>query len=207
MRVAVVLLALLGCKDKTTAEAPRPGAASAALDAAAVSRPPNKSTPLDAARAAELAKLDFEGWTKTVRLADAKGLEVRYARPPQAVTVHASKCFDCLPMEDARWRAKADALRTLIPPELRDHRDTSWELGMTDLAGTPFAWTLHVGFSPEAYGTAYTLHFNDGVTMIRVVAEYAGDAPNSREAMTAAAPKDALAVTAKAFADRFVHAW
>ena len=78
---------------------------------------------------------------------------------------------------------------------------------MTDLAGTPFAWTYHVGFSPEAYGTAYTLYFNDGVTMIRVVAEYAGDAPASRDAMVAAASKDALAQSAKAFADRFVHAW
>ncbi|MBA3499362.1 MAG: hypothetical protein H0T65_03260, partial [Deltaproteobacteria bacterium] len=152
----VLALVVVGCKDKTTPEAPKVGSTAAPPDA--VARPPSKSAPLDAAKAQQLAKLDVDGWTRDARLANASGLEVRFAKPPLAVTVQASKCFDCLPMEEAKWRAKSDALRGLIASELRDHKDTVWELGMTDLAGTPAAYTFHIGHVPAAYATAYSLY-------------------------------------------------
>ena len=226
MRTAIVLLALLvGCKDKTKAEAPRVGSASAVANPdpqpnalrlpKLAGTPPAKSKPLDAAKAQQLAKLDFDGWTRAVRLADARGLELRYTMTTLVVTVQAATCFDCLPMELDRWRAKSDALRSLIGRPLQDHEDTTWELGMTTIAGTPYAWTYHVGYAagpdpngvPIAYGTAYALYFNDGVNMIRVVAESNADAPASREAMVNLAPKADLEQVAKAFADQFVHAW
>ena len=204
MRGLVILLALASCRDKTPAQAPKAG--SNVVAASTDARPPVKSPPLDAAKAQQLAQQDVTGWTKTIKLADAKGLVLRYDRPPLGVTVQASRCFDCLPMDEAKWRAKSDALRGLIAPELRDHKDTTWEMGMTDLAGTPAAWTYHVGQTPDAHGTAYTLYFNDGTNMLRVVAEYTG-VPASREAMIATAPRETLALTAKQFADQFVHAW
>lgn len=205
MRGLLLVLALAGCKDKAGTPTVKP--VGSATVASTDARPPTKSPPLDAAKAQQLAQIEVTGWTKTIKLADAKGLELRYDRAPLRVTVQVSACFDCLAMEEARWRAKSDALRGLIAPELRDHRDTTWELGMTDLAGMPAAWTYHVGFAAEAHGTAYTLYFNDGTNMIRVVAEHAGAVPASREAMIGTAPRDTLALTAKQFADQFVHAW
>ena len=227
MRTAIVLLALLaGCKDKTKAEAPKVGSASAVATPAPLrlnelrlpklaGTPPAKSKPLDAAKAEQLAKLDVDGWTRSVRLADARGLELRYAMTTFAVTVQAANCFDCLPMELDKWSAKSGALRSLVGRPLQDHKDTTWELGMTTIGGTPYAWTHHVGYAagpdpngvPIAYGTAYTLYFNDGINMIRVVAEYNADAPTSRDAMVRLAPKADLEQIAKAFADQFVHAW
>ena len=205
MRWLVVVVALVGCKDKPKQpEVPKAGSVTTA-DAQALSPPP-RSTKLDAAKAQQLAKLDVDGWTKVVRLANANGLDVRFTRAPLAVTVQVSACFDCLPMDEAKWRAKDGALRGLIAPELRDHRDTTWELGMTDI-GAPAAYTFHVGHTPAAAATAYAIYFNDGVTMIRVVAEYAGDVPASREALTSAAPKATLEQTARTFASRFTHAW
>jgi hypothetical protein len=202
MRWLVLVLALAGCKDKPKqTEAPK-----APPPDAQVHRAPATSTKLDAAKARTLAKLDVEGWTKTVRLADGKGLDVRFTRPPLAVTVHASACFDCLAMDEAKWRAKDGALRALVTTELREHPDTTWELGMTDI-GTPAAFTFHLGHTPAAAATAYTLYFNDGVNMIRVVAEYDGAPPPTREALATATPKAMLEQTAKAFASRFIHAW
>lgn len=225
MRVVLLLVLALACKDKTKAEAPRVGSASAvATEPAAssprlpklVGTPPVKAGPLDAARITKLSKRDFEGWTRDVRLADERGLEVRYrstSRPSLTITVLASPCFDCLPMQEAQWTRKSDALRSLIAPELRDHEDTTWEMGTTEIAGTPYIWTHHVAYvAPDArgmggaFGTAYTLFFNDGTNMIRVMVEYTDDAP-SRDAMLRAAPKRDLEQAAKAFIDQFVHFW
>ena len=205
MRRLVLLLVLASCRDKTPAQTPKSG--SAVMVATTDAKPPAKSPPLDSAKAQQLARQDVTGWTKSIKLADAKGLELHYDRAPLHVIVQASKCFDCLPADEQKWRAKSDALRGLIAPELRDHKDTTWDLGMTELAGMPAAWTYHVGYKPDAHGTAYTLYFNDGTNMIRVVAEFAGAPPASREAMIATAPRELLALTAKQFADQFVHAW
>jgi hypothetical protein len=221
MRSLLLVLAIVvvGCKDKTTPETPKSGSvAHADADPTPPSRlraptlagtPPVKTTPLDASKIALLAKHDVDGWTRQVRLADAKGLEVQYtsiARPTLRVTVQAARCFDCLPMKLDRWQAKSDALRALIAPELRDRVDTTWELGITDLAGAPIVWTYHVAFASPAFSTAATVYFNDGINMIRVVAESI-DVPASRDAMVAAAPRDDLVHVAKAFLDDFVHVW
>ena len=205
MRRLLLVLALVGCKDKSGTPTVQP--VGSATVASTDARPPVKSPPIDAAKAEQLAQLEVTGWTKTTKLADAKGLELRYDRAPLRVTVQASACFDCLAMDEPKWRAKSDALRGLIAPELRDHKDTTWVMGMTELAGVAAAWTYHIAYSPVAHGTAYTLYYNDGTNMIRVVAEYAGGVPDSRDAMIVTAPQETLALTAKEFADQFVHAW
>jgi hypothetical protein len=218
----VLLVCLLACKDQAKTEAPKPGSASGVVvaDAAAnplhlpalAGTPPVKTTkPLDAAKARELAKLDFESFTKDVRFADDKGVDLRFAtktRPTIAVTVRVTKCFDCLPMTESQWKPKADALRYTIVPELKDREDTIWETGMTDIAGAPYAWTYYAGFNGASYGTSYAIYYNDGVSMIRVVAEYGeSDLPKSRDDMVATTPKHDLEQIAKAFVDAFVHAW
>lgn len=235
MRELIVVLGLIatGCKDKTTAEQPKPGSASAAAaaDAAPIAQntlrlpkpagtPPVKTTaPMVRAKAEKLTAIDFEGFRKDVRIADDRGIDIRYftnARPRIMVSVNASKCFDCIPMQADAWKAKAESLKVIIAPELREHPDTVFAQGMTDIAGTPYAWTYHVAHAVTVdasqnvsggFGTAYALYYNDGVNMIRVVAEYKDDIPRSREAMITATPREDLEAIAKAFMDRFVHSW
>ena len=216
MRSLVFLVLVFGCKDKTTPAAPKTGSSVARADAspAPPSRlhaptragtPPVKTAPLDAAKIAMLAKHDVDGWARQVRLADAKGLEVQYTSGAFRVTVQAARCFDCLPMQLDRWQAKSDALRALIVPELRDRADTTWELGMTDLAGAPVAWTYHVGYASPAFSRAYTLHFNDGINMVRVMTKII-DVPTTRDALLAS-PREDLVLITTAFLDKFVHIW
>lgn len=189
MRLALAFVLVLACKDKTKTETPRPGSATT-RDAGA----PRPSAPLDPAA---LSSIDVPGWTRDVRLADRKGLELRYGADAVVITVQVAPCFDCLPMQLDRWRAKSDALRGLIPPELRDHASTAWDLGMTDVGGAPVAWTFHTGDTGTVYGSAYTLYFNDGHHMIRVVAESsARDVPKSR-----------LEGAARHFLEVFVQRW
>jgi hypothetical protein len=238
VRDAIVLLTVLlvaGCKDKTAAVQPKPGSASAVAapaDAAApvpqntlrlpkfAGTPPVKTTkPIDRAKSEQLTQTEFEGFRKDVRIADDRGIDIRYftlARPRIMVTVNASKCFDCVPMQADAWKAKGEALKVVAGPELKDRSDTVFAQGMTEIAGTPYAWTYHVGYSllddpaqgvTGAYGTGYAIYYNDGVNMIRVVAEYKDDAPRSREAMIAVTPREDLEAIAKAFVDQFVHRW
>ncbi len=182
--------------------------------------PPVKTTkPIDKAKAEELAKAEFEGFTKDIRLANDQGTDVRYTtkgRPHILVTVSTTRCFDCIPMELDKWKAKVDSLKVLIGPELKDRPDTTFEMGMTEINGGKYLWTYHVGYNinPDpgtgiagAYGTAYAIHYNDGVNLIRVVAEYKDDVPKSREDMVNLTPKEDLEQIGKAFIDFFVHLW
>lgn len=189
MRFALLLL-LVACKDKATTEPPRTG--SAIADASVV-------RPLDVQA---LAQVEVPGWTREVALADARGIDVRYRAAPLLVTVQIAPCFDCLPMQLERWQAKSDALRALVKPELRD--TATWELGMTRVGAANAAWTFVVG-TGVVYGSAYTLHWNDGTHMIRVVAEYVGDGPS--EAMVRDAPKQRLEASARDFVERFISRW
>ena len=235
MRTLLLVVVLVaGCKDKRPTEPAKPGSASAApaADAALAwdqntlklpkyaGTPPVKTTkPIDKAKAEPLSQTEFEGFDRDVRIADDRGIDVRYttkARPRIMVTVNAMKCFDCVAMEADKWKPKADSLKLIAGPDLKDRPDTTYEHGMTDITGTPYAWTYHVGYNitpsdtegvTGAYGTAYAIYYNDGVNMIRVVAEYKDDIPKSREAMVNLTPKEDLEAIAKAFADRFVHLW
>src|SRR5262249_33724657 len=100
--------------------------------------------------------------------------------------------------------------------ELRDRPDTQFDVGQTDLHGAPMIYTYQAAQligqddnkNPVAAWTdAYALYYNDGVTQIRVVAEYKDDPMTSKEAMLQAAPRGSLGKVAKAFADASTHAW
>jgi hypothetical protein len=241
MRTVTILLstALLavGCKDKPKQQATTsPGSGSQVAEGSAGSAgssstpakkqnelvlpklsgtPPVKAKAIDKAKAEELGKLEFEGFDKDVRRADATGIDVRYKtaeRPKIAATVNATKCFDCVPMDLEKWKPKVDSLKVLIGPELRDREDTSFEFGATEVGGATMIWSYHVGYKMEpdeggAFANAYALHYNDGVNMIRVVAEYKDDTPASREDMVNLTPREDLEAVAKAIMDTFVHAW
>jgi len=235
--LVLALLLVAGCKDKTKTETPKVGSGSPIAEkgsdkGSAVANqnelhlpkfagtPPVKTTkPIDKAKSEELVKPEFDGFKKEVRLASDQGIDLRYmtaARPHILVSIQATKCFDCLPMDLDKWKAKTDSLKVLVGPELKDHKDTFFEMGAVEINGGKYVWTYHVGYniSPDpgtgiagAYGTAYAIHYNDGVNMIRVVAEYKDDVPKSKDDMVNLTPKEDLEQIGKAFMDYFVHFW
>jgi hypothetical protein len=234
---------LLGCKGRTKAAEPAPpggpleaptgapaapaGSGSAGATAQNVldlprssrSAPLRTTRPLDRARYEKLTGLEYPGWEKDVRYLDDRALEVRYrtkARPILGVTISASPCFDCLPPELPRWKAKEDALKNLLLPELRERKDTVFEVGEVKLAGAPliFTYQLAHAWGPSEdrnqqgpYSHAYTVYHNDGINQIRVTAQYADDAVATRQELVSLAPREDLARIALAFLDAYTHAW
>lgn len=215
-----------GSQDPTTVQKLPPGdpapPAPNVLDLpkASGSGPVKTTKPLDKARYEKMSGLGYPGWEKDVRFLSDKMLEVRYrteARPILSVTILASPCFDCMPPELPKWKAKEAALKNLLPPELRERKDTVFEVGEVKLAGAPliFTYQLAVGLGPGedqankegAYSNAYVVYHNDGVNQIRVVAQYADYPVATREALADLAPREDLQKIALAFLDAYTHAW
>jgi hypothetical protein len=164
----------------------------------------------------KLGALQYPGFEKVI-LNKGKGLDVRQitARPRLATTITITPCFDCVPIELDKWKAKEESLKQLLAEELRNLPDTIWEMGKTEVAGTPVIFTYQFGrFAGKdemgnpimAYSNAYVLYYNDGNNQIRVVAEYKDD-PATREQMLEMAPREDLERLAKAFFDAYSHAW
>jgi hypothetical protein len=244
VRIAIAILGAalaFGCKDRKTQPVP-PVAGSGAAPAsteftkvpkegAAVtpnvldlprssrSAPVKTTRPLEKAQYEKMSSLDYPGWQKELRHLDEKALEVRYrteARPRLAVTIVASPCFDCIPPELARWKAKEPALRNMLPPEVRDRRDTVFEIGEVRLAGAPLIFTYQLAHGYEVttgmnregpYSNAYTVYHNDGINQIRVMALYNDDPVATRDELVNLAPRKDLEQIALAFLDAYTHAW
>lgn len=243
--VALSLLALPGCKtDKKDTPTTKTGsgsgsAAATGSDGSAAAKPgegsgdeakpanltlpkgdgtPPKKTdkPFDKAKFEELAKLDAPTFEKAVRNT-AGPFDVRFTtpRPKLSATVTIAPCFDCTPMDLDKWKAKEEALKVMIPDELRKRPDTQWELGKIDLNGETAIYTFQFGyfFGKDDIGNpfggftnAYALYWNDGKNQIRVVAEYKDD-PVSKEDLQTLAPREDLEKIAKAFLDFYTHSW
>jgi hypothetical protein len=231
--VLAVLAALApGCKGKKAADPepasptfkplagsgrPRPNVLD--LPRSSHSGPVKTTQPLAQAQYEKMSGLEVPGWVKTIRYLNEKALEVRYkteARPVLSVTITASPCFDCIPPDLPRWKAKEDALKNLLLPELRERRDTVFEIGEDKLADTPmiFTYQLAHGYVEDEdknrqgpYSNAYTVYHNDGINQIRVIAQYADDPVATREQLVDLAPRDDLRRIALAFLDAYTHAW
>ena len=179
--------------------------------------PPKATTKtLDRKDFERMMTLKFDGFESSVRNRDNQ-LDVRHStpRPTLATTVTVAPCFDCLPMELDKWKAKEPGLKMLLAEGLRDRADTTWELGTTDLNGQKLIYTYQFGHNygvdesgnPDgAFSNAYALYYNDGKNQIRVVAEYKDD-PMSRDDLKAIVPKEDLEKLAKGFLDFYTHAW
>jgi hypothetical protein len=163
-----------------------------------------------------LGKLEVPSFTKKVRN-QKDGLDVRFTttRPRLGTTVTITPCFNCAPMDLAKWKEKEDDLKQLLGPDLRDRPDTTWEIGTVDLHGQVVIYTYQVGTlfgkddqgNPKSsYSDAYALYYNDGVNQIRVITEYM-DMPVPRDQMLTIAPKEDLAKVAVAFLDYYAHQW
>lgn len=241
---AALLAAGVGCKDRAGAQPAQPAQPGAAegkppqpsvnpvpkqagaatqnvLDLPRSSRaaPIRTTRPLEQVQYEKMSSLDYPGWAKDIRYLGEEALEVRYrteARPNLSVTIAASPCFDCIPLELPRWKAKEAALRNLLPPELRERKDTVFEVGEVALAGAPVIYTYQLahGFLPDGdrqrqgpYSNAYVAYYNDGINQIRVIAQYADDPVATRDELASLAPKADLQQIALAFLDAYTHAW
>lgn len=192
--------------------------------------PPVKTTkPLGAADFEKLSKLTFPGFTPDVRTNSDKVLEVRQKtkdHPRLWATITIKPCFDCLPMQLDKWKAKEEELKTTWLGPLKAMPDTKWEMGEEKFLGQPLIYTYQLGQGRVptgsgsaaaaedkesggafSYSDAYILYFNDGVNEIRVVAEYKDDPVKTAEMMAKMAPKGDLAKLAVSFLDVYTHAW
>jgi hypothetical protein len=215
---------LIGCGDKPpTSVAPTPGSVAVPIDAGVVpvdaeslrfalrplsGKPPNKTTqPVTRELLTKLSALDMTQFGARVTKLDDSFLQVEYGRtlPPLLVTVTIQDCLRCLPMELARWRAETDALRIVIPPDLRDRADTLFELTQLSLGGAPVIATYHLAFAGDTGSHAVTVYHTDGINQIRVTAAYAGVA-ETRDALAGVTRRE-LEVVALAALDLYAQAW
>jgi hypothetical protein len=169
--------------------------------------------PLSSATIEKLRGLVFDGFGKENRGKDTSVVILFRTedRPKLKATVQIKPCEGaCMPIELAKWQARTD-LNDQMAKELRESKDTKFEVGSTDLNAMPMIYTYQVGMvSSQAgmrYTDAYTLWFNDGQNEIRVIADYIDNQPDSVAAMVDMAPKDSLEKLAKAFMDVYTQAW
>jgi hypothetical protein len=228
----VSLLALVaGCKDKPTKKAPPPNVGSAAAGSASGPRaapdlilpradgtPPKKTTKAHTKEDYErLAKLEYPGFTQEVRTVGEKVFEVRQKTKdhPRLWAVATIKhCFECLPMELDKWKAKEQELKAINLENLKDSKDVDWELGETTLNGQKLIYVYQVGTGHTpgegggelAFTNSYIVYFNDGINEIRVVGTYKDD-PVAKQDLQRLAPKEDLRALALSFLDVYTHAW
>jgi hypothetical protein len=216
---SLCLLLVIACGEKSQTGFVTPPVVDAAKSPSGVvlpgaGKPPQKTTrPLDKAALAKLAALDVPGHTRVVRKLDDNFLDLELvpARPAIRVAVSIQPCLRCLPMQLDRWRAESETLRVVIPPDLRDRADTTFEVAATTIGGAPAIWTYHVAFVADKDAApladhAVTLYFHDGVNQIRAIAAFAGTA-ESRDAMVRTAGRNDLEGAALAIVDRYTQAW
>lgn len=230
----ISLLALaVGCKDKPTKKAPPANVGSAAPAAGSGSgtrpapdlvlpradgTPPKKTTkPHTKADYERLAKLEFPGFLADVRTVGDKVFEVRHKtkdHPRLWAVVTIQHCFECLPLELDKWKAKEAEIKAINLEALKDSKDVDWEMGETTLNGQKliYAYQVGTGTAPGEGGgqfmftNNYAVYFNDGVNAIRVVGTYKDD-PVAKADLKKVAPKEDLRAVALSFLDVYTHAW
>ncbi len=182
-------------------------------------KPPVKATaPHNPAQLERLSQLELPGFTRDLRSLDANALVVTQrttTSPKFAATITITHCMDCLPMQLDRWTEKGEALRLLLPPELRERADSVFEVGATELAGAKLIFTYQLGYSlakdeagiiDGASTHSYALYYNDGLDQLRVVAESI-EQPESRDELLRVAPRDHLERMARAVLDAYAQRW
>jgi hypothetical protein len=133
---------------------------------------------------APLAKLTFDdlGPTEVVSL-NEHGVKLRVTPsdpPPVRIVVGIGTCEgpDCVPIDLARWRARRDELLAGLGPDLAKSPLTVLEIGEATIAGHKTitiyqAAVFHDPSTPESphlTSHALTVHWNDGVNRLVVIA-------------------------------------
>ncbi|HEY1557348.1 MAG TPA: hypothetical protein VGF94_21070 [Kofleriaceae bacterium] len=218
----------VGCKGKPTHQEPvsaETGSSVAAKPAKppageelqlppASGTPPIKTTkPIDDATFKKLNTMTFPGFALTPGYNGVRIVErhLTLTAPKLRALVIVEPCKrNCDPMELAKWKDKP-SLKNQLSKELQDAKDTTFEVGQTDLDGAPMVYTYQLGqvTTPAggSYSDMYILYYNDGVNQATVMAAYVDDPTASKNDMAQIAPKEDLEKLAKAFMDAYTHAW
>lgn len=228
--VTLLSLAALGCKSKPTKKAPPANVGSGAgsgsgprpapdliLPRSDGSPPKKTAAPHTKADYERLAKLEYPGFTSDVRTVGDKVFEVRQKtkdHPRLWGVVTIKHCFECLPMELDKWKAKEQELKAMNLENLKDAKGIDWELGETTLNGQKIIYTYQVGAAQTpgegggefAFTNSYIAYYNDGVNEIRVVGTYKDD-PAAKADLIRLAPKEDLRALALSFLDVYTHQW
>jgi len=166
----------------------------------------------------KLSKLTWPGFDAEVRTVGEKVFEVRQKtkdHPRLWAVVTIQPCFDCVPMDLAKWKAKEEEIKTVNLESLKGAADLDWELGQATLHGAPVIYAYQVGAgngsadeggTPYSFTNSYAAYYNDGVNQIRVVGTYKDD-PVSKADLVRIAPKADLEALALSFLDAYTHAW
>jgi len=180
--------------------------------------PPKKTAaPHAKADYERLAKMEFPGFTPDVRTVGDKVFEIRHKtkdHPRLWAVVTIKHCFECLPIELDKWKAKETEIKAINLENLKDSKDIEWELGETTLNGQKIIYTYQVGAAQTpgegggefAFTNSYIAYFNDGINEIRVVGTYKDD-PAAKADLKKLAPKEDLRALALSFLDAYSHAW
>lgn len=193
-------------------------------------RPPLKTTgPIPPQKYVELMRYAYRGFQNMPHALTAKGAEFAYLtedRPKIETVVTIAPCSAesvlgaCTPMSLDAWKAKEDALKQLIPKELRVASDTKWELGTVKIHDTEVIYTFQLGqvggvFTDGSnagkkyvlYSYAYTVYYNDGQNQIRVIAQYKDQEQPTIADMQKQVSRDDLANVAQGFWDALTQHW
>ena len=228
--VAVALVGGAGCKGKPKRQNPpaQVGGSGAGSDKMrpapdlmlprADGTPPKKTTKAHTkADYEKLAKLEYPGFTAEVRTVGEKVFEVRHKtkdHPRLWAVVTIQPCFDCMPMELDKWKAKTEELKAMNLEVMKDAPDVTFEVGEAKLYGQSIIYTYQVGVMKGdgegggsfSFTNNYVAYFNDGINQIKVVGAYKDD-PTSKEELMKLAPKVDLQALALSFLDVYTHAW
>lgn len=185
-------------------------------------KPPKPTTaPMDQALADKLVALRFDEFTiEMTPYPDSISIRQRASlRPRMSVNIAIGRCGTinvCRKMELPAWEADKAKLKQAVDPALRDRPDSVFEIAASELAGAPVIVVYQAGqyFGPDennnpvgSFSHAVTVHYNDGINFMRVIATFADNARNTLQEMQAALPRDFLERTAKAFLDAYGQAW
>jgi hypothetical protein len=222
-----------GCQSKTTTTNGGSGSGTATVPVkerttldiklpAPSGKPPVKTTaPIDKTQLAKLAKLGFAEFTLEVTdYPTSVAIRQRaMLQPKMSVNIAISPCnaqIPCTPMSLEAWRKDEPALKAKVDPDLVNRPDSIFELGETSIGGTPaifvfqagqFFGKTELGNAASSYSNAYTLHYNDGVNLLRVTASYSDGPRTTLQDMLNALPRPFLERVTLAFLDAYGQAW
>lgn len=171
-----------GARDAGPSGRRDPGVATGRTDGThGGARPPR---PLDAALVDQLAGVAVAGSdVKVVRRSDAEMASIVAAPGGTRVTVTASACLACTPIELAAWEARRAELAALWAPV--ETAGDKLALSAETVAGrTVIAIDASRIVDGELRHT-YQLHWNDGATQLAAVCEAEGCAPTASASLAA----------------------
>jgi hypothetical protein len=184
-------------------------------------KPPVKTAPLDKPALTRLAAIRFPEFSAEVTdYPTSVAIRQRASlRPRMSVNVAISPCNDklkCTPMTVEAWREEEATLKAAVDPALVNRPDSTFEIGATTIGGAPAIYVYQAGqyFGKDergnpvgSYSHAYTMHYNDGLNLLRVTVSFADDPRDTLDDMKRALPREFLERVATSFLDAYGQAW